>query len=126
MHTVKRAAVLLVALLVATVIAGCGTGKGGRVVPGGDADRGARLIERYGCGGCHTIPGIRGAKGRIGPELEDVARRRLIAGRLQNTPENLMRWIQNPQRIDPGTVMPDLGVTKDEARDIASYLYDRT
>jgi cytochrome c len=123
---VRRASVLLIALLVAVLVVGCGTGKGRRVVPGGDPDRGARLIERYGCGGCHTIPGIRGAKGKVGPELENVARRRLIAGRLPNTPENLMRWIQDPQRIDPGTVMPDLDVTRDEARDIASYLYDRT
>jgi cytochrome c2 len=120
---VKRAALLLAC---AAVLAGCGTAKSPRPVPGGDADRGARLIVRYGCGSCHQIPGIHGADGRVGPSLDDLARRRLIAGKLANTPANLERWIRDPQRISPGTVMPDLGVTRPESRDIAAYLYGRT
>ena len=119
----KQAAVLGVLV---PLLAGCGTAKSPRPVPGGDADRGARLISHYGCGSCHQIPGIRGADGRVGPDLGDLARRRLIAAKLTNTPANLERWIRDPQKVSPGTVMPDLGVTPAESRDIAAYLYGRT
>jgi cytochrome c len=119
----RRAALLL---LLAGLAAGCGTAKSPRQVPGGDADRGAKLISHYGCGSCHQIPGIRGADGQVGPSLADLARRRLIAGKLENNPANLERWIRDPQKIVPGTVMPDLGVTRPESRDIAAYLYGRT
>ncbi len=41
---------------------------------------------------------------------------------LPNTPENLVRWIQQPEQIRPGTAMPNLGISEDDARDIAAYL----
>ena len=110
-------------LLAALLAAGC-AGKGGPVrVPGGDADRGQRLIEHYGCGGCHAIPGIRGADARVGPSLDDTRRKRFIAGHVPNTVEALERWIRDPQKVEPGTLMPDLGVTPRQARDIVAYLY---
>jgi cytochrome c1 len=46
-----------------------------------------------------------------------------VAGKLPNTPDQLVRWIQQPQAVEPGTAMPDLGVSLAEARDIAAYLY---
>lgn len=46
-----------------------------------------------------------------------------VAGVLQNTPGNLTRWIQNPKAVDDKTVMPNLGVTPEDATDIAAYLY---
>jgi cytochrome c1 len=46
-----------------------------------------------------------------------------LAGNLPNTPENLVRWIRQPQTIKPGNVMPDLGIGVRDARDIAAYLY---
>jgi cytochrome c len=89
----------------------------------GDANAGKRAIERYGCGACHTIPGIRSTRKYIGPPLAKFDERRYIAGNQPNTPAELVRWIQNPRAIEPGTVMPKLGVSAREARDIAAYLY---
>jgi cytochrome c1 len=51
------------------------------------------------------------------------ARRTMIAGELPNSPGNLMRWIVNPSAVEPKTAMPTLGITSDEAHDIAAYLY---
>ena len=90
---------------------------------GGNVHRGAAAIERYGCGSCHIIPGISGAQGRAGASLAGIADRIYIAGVLQNTPENMLRWIENPPAVDPKTVMPNLGVTERDAKDIAGYLY---
>ena len=93
------------------------------LVYGGHPDAGVTLIRAYGCGTCHTIPGVRGADGKTGPPLTDFAYRSYIAGNLSNAPENLVAWIMNPQAIEPGTAMPNLGVTDQEARNIAAYLY---
>jgi cytochrome c len=92
---------------------------------GGDPHRGAAAIRAYGCGSCHTIPGVRGASGMVGPPLTALAHRAYIAGVLPNTPENLVRWIQNPPSIDSKTAMPNVGVTRQDAIDIAGYLYSR-
>jgi cytochrome c len=92
-------------------------------VPGGDPERGALLSQGYGCGTCHTIPGIPKANATVGPPLRAMARQAYIAGVLPNTPDNLVRWIQEPQEVDPRTAMPDVGVTEADARDIAAYLY---
>ncbi len=90
---------------------------------GADAHHGAQLIGQYGCASCHTIPGIAGADGLVGPPLTKLARRVYIAGVLRNSPENLMAWLKNPQRIVPGNAMPDMGLNESQARDIAAYLY---
>lgn len=92
-------------------------------VAGGDAQRGAAAIAQYGCGTCHTIPGIKEAGGLVGPPLLHWSRRTYIAGEAPNTPDMLVRWIETPQAIEPGTAMPNLGVTEQKARDIAAYLY---
>jgi cytochrome c len=87
----------------------------------GDPARGQAAIGRYGCPVCHTIPGIEGANGLVGPPLAGIANRVYIAGVLTNTPENLIRWILNPPAVDSLTAMPYLGVGEDDARDIASF-----
>jgi cytochrome c2 len=92
-------------------------------MPGGDPERGEAAIRAYGCDACHTIPGIKGANATVGPPLDDWADRRYIAGALTNKPDNLLAWIQDPQAIEPGTAMPDVGVTEQDARDIGAYLY---
>jgi cytochrome c len=92
-------------------------------IPGGDATRGVEVLEAYACGACHVIPGVPDASSPLGPSLAGLASRRELAGGLPNTPENLMRWIQNPQEIDPGTGMPDMNVTDEDARHMAAYLY---
>ncbi len=90
---------------------------------GGSAAKGAAAISRYGCGSCHVIPGISGASGLAGPPLSGIGNRIYVAGVLQNTPRNMIRWIENPPAVDEHTVMPNLGVTHQDAIDIAGYLY---
>jgi cytochrome c1 len=89
----------------------------------GDVQRGKALLEQYGCGACHRIPGVRNATGVIGPSLERLGRRVYITGILVNTPEELARWIRDPDRVKPGTDMPNAHVTQADARDIVAYLY---
>lgn len=90
---------------------------------GGDPARGAALIRDYGCGSCHQIPGIADANGLVGPPLANIGVRVYLAGMLRNTPDNLMFWLRHPQQVVPGNVMPDMGMTAPDARDIAAYLY---
>jgi cytochrome c len=94
-----------------------------RTVVGGRPELGSDLIRAYGCGNCHMIPGVRDADGTVGPPLIAFARRDYIAGAVANKTENLIRWIQNPPEVDPRTAMPVLGVSEQEARHIAAYLY---
>ncbi len=116
----------LAAIAAAAVTAGCTQE---RAIPPGApqeevaVDRGRRLLIEYGCGTCHTIPGVRGADGLVGPPLNNFSQRTFIAGQLPNNPENLARWIQDPQEVEPGTAMPDLGVSAEEARNMAAYLH---
>jgi len=89
----------------------------------GSPDRGAELISSYGCASCHSVPGVDGADGLVGPPLDHFARRSYIAGELPNSETNLQHWIEDPQEVEPGTAMPDLGVTEPDAADITAYLY---
>ncbi|MFO7697728.1 MAG: c-type cytochrome [Anaerolineae bacterium] len=118
----ERAAAIL-ALIAGLVLLSACRGEAESIVPGGDPARGAQAITRYGCPACHTIPGIRNADGVVGPPLFSWADRTYIAGLLHNDPGNLMRWVQDPQSILPGVAMPDMGVTDEDARDIAAYLF---
>jgi cytochrome c2 len=95
------------------------------LLAGGESTRGLEAIRRHGCGGCHLVPGLPEARGRVGPSLQGLAGRPYLAGRLTNHGGNLVTWIQTPRAIDPGTIMPELGVSDTEARDIATYLYER-
>ena len=88
-----------------------------------DPSRGRVAIERFGCGSCHDIPGIRDANGMVGPPLTHWSQRRTIAGVMENTPDHLITWITMPQAVEPGNAMPNMGITDGEARDIAAYLY---
>ncbi len=116
----------ILAAALALAVAGCNppnTRRDAMTLTGGDPDRGVSAIGRYGCASCHTIPGIRGANALVGPPLTRIASRSYLAGEIQNTPANMVRWIQHPQHIEKGTVMPEMGVTENDARDIAAYLY---
>lgn len=115
----------LVALGGVAVVVGCSTPSSH--VPAaeshqGDPNRGAKLIAQYGCGSCHEVPGVNGANGLVGPPLTHFGKRSFIAGELPNNASNLAHWIQSPQSVEPGTAMPDLGVSGIDARDIAAYL----
>lgn len=111
-------------LFALAALGGCDWAENGPVPAApGDARRGATLIAQYGCGGCHEIPGVTGARGLVGPPLNNIGARTIIAGLLPNTPENLARWIATPQSLVPGNAMPNMEIKNDEARDIAAYLY---
>lgn len=116
----------LVFFAISLFMVGCTGGKVTRpydVAVNGNPQRGVQVIQQYGCGGCHTIPGIHAANGVVGPPLMFFARRTMIAGELPNSPENLVRWIEDPQAVEPKTAMPKLGLTDQQAHDVAAYLY---
>ncbi len=92
-------------------------------VPNADPSQAPAEISAYGCGTCHTIPGVAGANGTVGPNLDRLTQQSFLAGQLANTPDNLILWIQHPQKVRPGTDMPEMGVTESAARNIAAYLY---
>lgn len=123
----KRTAVLVMAILACAGVslAGCGPSapKPERSSKIADADAGAIWITRSGCGSCHQIPGIMHADGLVGPPLAHFSKRTIIAGYLPNTRQNLIRWIQHPQKIAPGNAMPEAGLTEQQANVIAAYLY---
>jgi cytochrome c len=116
-----RLRVFVVALV---AIAGCSRAEA-RAVPGGDVDRGKAVIVATGCGACHDIDGIDGARGKVGPPLDGVAERSVIGGVLPNTVDNMIRWIEDAPSISPHTAMPNLGLSSAQARDVVAYLYSR-
>lgn len=92
---------------------------------GGDPRRGEALFIQYGCGSCHSLENVRTATGMVGPPLDGIALRTIVAGHLANNPDNMEHWIRDPQHVSPGTAMPDLGVGETDARDITAFLYTR-
>ena len=94
-----------------------------RALTGGEPSEGPALMRAYGCAGCHVIPGVPGATGRVGPPLAGIASREYIGGVAVNEPNNLVEWILDPKQFDPRTAMPAVGVTEEQARHIAAYLY---
>lgn len=117
---------LLVAVLMLGAIAACPKAQAAGLAgdPGsiGDPSKGQALIEKLGCGSCHNIPGVIGARGMVGPPLGRMASRQYIAGMLRNTPDNMVNWLRFPQAVVPGNAMPNLGISDGDARQIAAYL----
>jgi mono/diheme cytochrome c family protein len=104
---------------------GCGAALPGATLPApvaGDVARGRQALFQYACNACHTIPGVTGGSVHVGPPLAGIAARSLIAGKLANTPDNMVLWLRRTQEVKPLTAMPQLGVTEQDARDIAAYL----
>ena len=84
---------------------------------------GEKLFLAKGCVGCHSLAAVNAPKGMIGPNLANVGARSYIgAGSFKNTDETLARWIQNPQAMKEGVLMPNLGVKPDEAKALVAYL----
>ena len=105
-----------VLLLLPLALIGCDADPAGH-----DAAR--ALIDANGCGTCHHIPETEGADGLTGPPLTAMSRQAYVAGVVQNTPEMLAAFIADPQAIDPRSAMPKLGLSLEEARSVAEYLY---
>jgi len=95
------------------------------VATGGDPSRGEAMFIQYGCSSGHALKNVRNATGMVGPPLDGVALREIIGGHLANKPENMERWLRDPQHVSPGTAMPDLQVGATAARDITAFLYTR-
>ena len=94
-----------------------------KALTGGDPSAGPSLMRQHGCAGCHQIPGVRGAVGRVGPPLAGIAERVYLGGVLRNEPDNMVQWLMDPRAIDDKTAMPATGLSEDDARHIAAYLY---
>jgi cytochrome c len=86
-------------------------------------ERGRALLAQYQCGACHTIPGVPGSRGEVATPLAAWSKRSYIAGRLVNRPDLLVRWIVAPQSLVPGTAMPSMGVSPQDAQAMAAYLF---
>ncbi|WP_395408240.1 c-type cytochrome [Pseudoduganella sp. UC29_106] len=112
-----------VALLASLALGACHSEKPSRPKVAGDAAKGKLLLARFQCGSCHRIPGVEGAAGTAGPPLTDIASRSYLGGHLPNDPDVMVRWIVNPRALLPGTTMPAMGVSPDDARHMAAYLY---
>lgn len=89
---------------------------------GGNAAHGAQLFAQRTCISCHAIAGT-AAQALAGPNLTHVASRQIIgAGVLDNNPENMARWLRNPQEVKPGNHMPSVRLSEDEVRDLTAYM----
>jgi cytochrome c1 len=128
----KIALGVLVAAVVATALAGF-VGRTYRheqevaqraaALTGGDPEEGPEALRRLGCVTCHSVPGVRGAVGLVGPPLDHMASRVYIAGVLPNTAANMLVWIRWPQGVLPKSGMPNLDASEADSRNIAAYLY---
>jgi len=127
LRALKPTASVLVLIAAVVLLQGCGMAdqklSAAAARTGGDPWSGRNKISYYGCPSCHTIPGIHGANGLVGPPLSNIASRVYVGGVLPNTPDNMTRWIRNPKAVDPLASMPMLNVTDRDARDITAYLY---
>ena len=115
--------VIAALLPICAALAGCEQDAPPPAALTGDPERGKLLLRQYGCGACHSIPGVPAAQGNVGPPLDAIAKRVYLAGVLPNTPENMVRWIRVPQELAPGTAMPNLQVPEPHAQDMVAYLY---
>jgi cytochrome c oxidase subunit II len=87
----------------------------------GAAGRGQKIFQQFVCMNCHAISGI-STNGTAGPDLTHLSGRQTLgAGVMDNTPDNLARWLKNPQAIKPGCLMPDFKLTGQQARDLAGF-----
>lgn len=123
--SVKPIFIIPIALLACLTLLGCRVRENPprRQVSGGEPAPGRQAFLKYGCGGCHFVPNVDRARGRVAPPLMAFSERAYVAGVISNTPENLIHWIMAPEEIAPRTAMPNLGVSEQDARDIAAFLY---
>lgn len=86
--------------------------------------QGQQTILGQSCAGCHVIRGLPNYQvGKVGPDLTHFGSRAyLAAGTLPNTPDNLARWLRNPQDVKPGNKMPNLNLSEETIRQLVAYL----
>jgi cytochrome c oxidase subunit 2 len=89
---------------------------------GGLAAQGLKTFKEETCINCHAINGA-GANARVGPDLSHFGSRQTIgSGVLDNTPDNLAKWLRDPQAVKPGIYMPNLRLTNDEVNALVAYM----
>lgn len=86
----------------------------------GDPDAGLAILEQQ-CAACHTVEGT-SATGVVGPDLTHFASQDMIADVIENTPENLAAWLDDPPAIKPGTLMPALPLSEADIANLVAYL----
>jgi cytochrome c len=111
------------AVLCLALLAACSGEPEKQKLTGGDANTGRLLVSQYQCGACHKIPETRGGGGQVGPSLEGFGKLSYIAARIPNQPDRLVAWLMDPPALKPGTAMPAMGLTEQEARHMAAFLY---
>ena len=89
---------------------------------GPQVQEGSQLFISKGCVNCHAVQGVN-TYNRVGPDLSHIGSRTSIAaGMLQNTPENMVRWLRYTDTVKPGVAMPNLGLNQEEAEALTAYL----
>ncbi len=120
----RRISVAAVGLGMLAFAAGCGGDDPDTVeVEGGDPATGEELVVSYDCASCHYIPGFPESSGHDAPGLQLWPNRAFVAGAAPNRPENVISFLMEPDSIQPGSGMPNLGISEEEARHIAAYLF---
>jgi len=132
-HTVEAfTSILLMVAAAGAVLVAAETGNierqrtadAARALTGGEPTRGQEAIAELGCGTCHTISGIVGANGTVGPNLTALSSQ-VYGAAGEHTPDRLIAWIKAPREVRRDTAMPDLDVSEATARDIAAYLLEQ-
>ncbi len=89
--------------------------------PTGEAAKGLAVFQQLSCASCHGIKGTPD-NAQVAPDLTHIASRQEIgACILNNTPENLRRWITNPQKVKPGVLMPNFNLTDEQVNELVAY-----
>jgi cytochrome c len=110
------------AIIALSLLGSCRRDEPAVYTSGGNPHHGASVIAQSGCGACHSVPGVPGARGRVGPSLDHIGTQTILVGTLPNTPANMLTWIRTPQSVRPGDAMPNMELSEHDARDVAAYL----
>jgi len=87
-----------------------------------NAQKGLALFQQMSCVNCHAIKGTT-ASATFGPDLTHFASRKQIGGGIaENTPDNLRRWLRNPQQVKVGAKMPNFKFTEEQVTQLADYI----
>jgi cytochrome c oxidase subunit 2 len=117
-----RMAFRIVAVSVADFSAWAKAQQAPAVEPRTDQERGGRAVFGGQCAQCHTIRGTPAA-GKLGPDLTHFGSREALAAEtLPNNPENLARWLKDPQEVKPANLMPNLGLSPTMVEQLTAYL----
>ena len=90
---------------------------------GGNPEVGRHQLAMHSCISCHAIPGVPKGDGTSAPSLAHWSKHETFIEAYPNTPANLIKWLQNPSHMKPGTRMPNLNVSEKDARDMTAYLF---